>query len=118
MITLEQLRELGEGDTEIIRVDFTPKLGSDETIATIIEEPADDDQTGDLTLSAATINVAAYADETQHDTAGNDVTVAIGKAVYFSVSGQLASRGRYAITLSVTTSDGRTLARRLQFLVS
>ena len=107
--TLSQRQTISQLDEEVIHVNFTSLLDDDETIASILAEPADEDATGDLTLSAATINTATYDD--------GSGTVGIGKAIYFTVSGQLASRGYYAITFGITTSDGDDYSRRLIFLV-
>lgn len=107
--TLTQRMTIPEIDEEVIHINFTSMLDTSETIASILAQPADENTTGELTLSTATINAATYDDGTS--------TVAIGKAIYFSVSGQLASRGAYTITFGVTTSAGDEYSRRLILLV-
>lgn len=118
MKTLQQRRLISEGDDpETIRVDFTNKLDSSETLASVTS-PQDENDTGDLTLSGEAVDATGYTDMHRRNTSGDYVVVAANKAIIFSVSGQQASRGRYTISFSVTTSTGRVLARQLVILVA
>lgn len=115
-VTIAQRWLVSEGDAETFRVDFTPILASGETLASV--DSVEEEDTDDLGTITGSVNAATYEDPHRKDTNGNQVVVAVGKAAQFEVSGQLAAAGRYALTITVTTSTGRVLVRRLVFDVA
>ena len=112
---LANARVIGEGDEEKVRVDFTDWLVSGETISSV-DTPAEQD-TDDLTIANEAPNAATYVDPYRRDADGDLITVAIGKAVEFDVSGQLASEGKYHIEFTVTSSASRKKKVGLVLLV-
>lgn len=90
---LQQRPCVPEGATDTVSIDFGEWLDSGELLTgtpTVVEL-----STSDLTLTNKAVNTAALT------ILGN--TVAIGEAVQFSVSGQLASVGTYIIQITATT---------------
>lgn len=96
-VTLEQQPQISEGDVDVVSIDYTSYLDSDETLSgtpTVTEVT-----TADLTLASKAVSSAALV------ILGR--TVAIAKAVQFSVSGQ-QSGTTYRVRVSVATSASRT----------
>lgn len=112
-ISFPQRWVISEGETEHFYADFTPILASGETLASV--DSVEEEDTDDLGTITGSVNAATYADPHRKDSAGDPVTVAIGKAATFSISGQSAEVGRYTLTVTVTTSAGRVLVRRIVF---
>ena len=97
------------GETRLFSVSFDGKLDSGELLTgtpTVVEVT-----TSDLTISNKAVNVAALSI--------NHETVAIGKAVQFKVSGQLAASSPYTILITCgTDSDpAQTVKGRVVFKV-
>lgn len=90
-----QVRETTTAATRNVSVDFTGALDSSETLT---GTPALQ-SSGALTTSGAQVNTSVIVI--------NGVSVAIGKAVQFTVSA--AAKGKYLIEIVVTTSGGQTL---------
>ena len=100
-ITLTGIVEISVGDTDNGGVDFTGELDSAETIAAV--NSVTEVTSSDLTITGAAVNASAVTIKGE--------SVAIGKAVLFTVSGQLAaggedSAGTYRLRINFTTSDG------------
>ena len=103
-VKLAQIPVISEGDTEVGVVDFTDKLDSSELLTgtpTVVESG-----TSALTLGNKQVNAATVVTEW--------ATVAIGKAVLFSVSGQFPG---VIYELIVTASTDATIARTLRRIV-
>ena len=98
---LPQTRVLSEGDEDKVRVDLTGLLASGESIASVATP--EEQNTSDLTLENEAVNSATYTDPYRKDTNGDNVVVAIDKAVSFDISGQLKATGRYSIEFEITT---------------
>lgn len=94
------------GSTHVVSFDMTPRLYSGELLAGT-PSVTDEDATGDLTMSNKQVNSVAYDDDGE--------TVAVGKAVQFSLSSSATEATTYTLNLLVTT-DGtptQTLADKL-----
>ena len=94
------------GSTHVISFDMSPRLDTAELL-TGTPSVADEDATGDLTISNRQVNSVAYTEDEE--------TVAIGKAIQFSLSSSATEETTYTLTLTVTT-DGtptQTLADKL-----
>jgi hypothetical protein len=107
-ITAPQQPPVAVGDVEFGAVSFASQLDSGETLTgmpTVTEQT-----TSDLTLGSKAVNTGILTIDGR--------TVAIGNAVQFSVSGQLASHSPYTLKITVSTSAGRTKNRYVRFLVS
>ena len=103
-ITLQGLPKLSVGDTDIAAIDLTDYLDSGETFTgtpTVVEIT-----TTDLTITNKQVNTAALT--------LNGRTVAIGAAIQFKISGQLAARS-YTIQVTGSTTSGRTLTFYVKF---
>ena len=106
-LTLEQTYTISVGDTEVIDVDFTPRLRDTESLTgtpTVVEIT-----TSDLTLANKGVNTAEYENTV------NGKTVAVGAGVQFSIAGGNAANSPYTIQVTVST-DGtptRTMTRYL-----
>jgi len=101
---LPGIPEISAGETDDGAVDFTDRLDSGETLSgtpTVTEVTS-----SDLTISSVAVNTATL---TMFDT-----TIAIGAAVQFTVSGQLAST-LYTLNVTTSTSASRTFVRRVSF---
>ena len=111
MLILDQTWVIAEGDQETVYVDFSDILSDGESIASVATPEEQD--TDDLTLANERANTAAYTDPHRLDANGDNIEVAIGKAVLFEISGQLDETGRYIIKVQITTdaTAPRTLVR-------
>lgn len=104
-IELPQHHRVSEGGTEVCYVDFTSILYSSESLSTCSVTGS-----SNLTLASTDIyvNTATYTDD-------EGTTVAVGKAVCFSVTGGTAAESPY--TLVVTGNTDSTPARVLPYNV-
>jgi len=96
-IQLEHQWEASVGDVDHAAIDCTPYLDDGETVSgtpTVVEQDS-----GDLTISNIAASVAALTILGE--------TVAIGKAIQFTFSGQQI-RTTYVLRVSFATSGGRT----------
>lgn len=99
---IPEVRDISAGATEVVSVDCIDFLDSGELLTgtpTITE-----DTTTDLTLSNKVVSTTALTI--------NDRTVAIGKAVQFKVTGQVAG---VTYLVFVTCSTDATIARVAKF---
>ena len=106
-ITLDQVASLSVGDSEVAAIDYKDILDSGELLTgtpTVVEVT-----TTDLTLSNKVVNTVALTIDGR--------TCAIGKAVQFKVSGQLAAQGLYRVRVTVSTDAtvARTFVRDVIF---
>lgn len=104
-ITASQKPTFAVGDIHIGYVSYAAQLVVGETLTgtpTVTEQ-----LTSDLTISSISINIIGLTI--------NNISVAIGKAVQFILSGQLVENAPYTLEITVTTSTGRTLVRYVQF---
>ena len=85
------------GSTRHISHNCTDALASGVTIASV-SGVVDDDDTGDLTISNVAANTATYTEQASTD------TVAIGKAVQFSVTTSATAAQKYKLKMTYTTS--------------
>ena len=111
---------LSIGDTDLFSVDLTRRLDSAETLTspTVIEVDEDGDTItgGELTIADVAVSTVAYDDENNYDANGNATTVAVGKAVQFTVSTSQTLPGvKYA--LLTVNSTGGSVARTLQRMI-
>lgn len=109
LATAYQRPVLVVGETRNVAVDFQDVLDSGELLTgtpTVAEVT-----TTDLTIASKAINTAALTIDGR--------AVAIGEAVQFKVSGQLAANSPYTIkiTVSTTASPAQTLVRYVVFEV-
>jgi hypothetical protein len=102
-IKATQKHRLSVGATRIVRVNYTDDLDSAETLVSPTVTGS-----SDLTLATSdvVVNSAAYVDD-------EGTTVAIGKAVFFSVLGGSIAASPY--TLHVTASTNSTPAQVLPY---
>ena len=94
--TAPEIFEAAVGETFCPAVSFAGYLDDGETLTgtpTVAEQ-----STTHLTISGQTVNVAAKTISGQ--------SVAIGQAVLFTVSGQLAAGSPYTLKITVTTTAG------------
>jgi len=92
-VTLQQIPVVSEGGTRNAAVNFQELLDSGELLTgtpTVVEQT-----TSDLTISNVSVSTA------QLEILGD--TVAIGEAVQYTFSGQLASQGSYKVRVTATT---------------
>lgn len=97
-ITLPQRPILSVGDVDVASIDFQDYLDAGELLTgtpTVVEIT-----TTDLTLANKTVNTSALIIDGR--------SVAVGKAVQFKVSGQVAGK---TYTVQVTVSTDATIAR-------
>lgn len=101
VLYLPQRPIISVGDTEKVSINFTDHLDSGESLTgtpTVVEVG-----TTDLTLASKAVNSATYVEAHTGD------TVAIGKAVQYTVTGGTVVDSPY--TISVTVSTNATPAR-------
>lgn len=94
------------GSTHVVSFDMTPRL-ADAELLTGSPSVSDEDATGELTIGNRQVNSAAYEEDGE--------TVAVGKAVQFTLSSTATAETKYTIDLLVGT-DGtptQTLADKL-----
>jgi hypothetical protein len=106
-LALVELPTISVGDTELFAIDYTDMLDSSETLTgpTCAEVT-----TTALTIANVAVNSAAVTI--------NGVSVAIGKAVQFKVSGQVINTTyTLLVTVTTTSSPARVLARHAKFRV-
>ena len=106
-IQLPDTRAISEGATRTFGIDLTDELAAGETLSSV--DSLEEQDTSDLTIAGEAVTNATYTDPYRRDTSGDLVTVAIGKAFTFQVSGALQSTGLYTIRATVTTSTGDVL---------
>lgn len=109
-ITAAQRPVMATGDVRNCAVSFAEQLDAGETLTgtpTIAEQT-----TTDLTISSAVVSTTALTI--------NGVSVAIGEAVQFKVSGQLTTHTPYKLKITTTTTStpAQTLVRYVMFSVS
>jgi len=104
ILTCPNALELGVGETEIPAVSYEDVL---ETAETITGTPTVADEG-----SSATLSITGVAASTGELTIEN-VVVAAGRALQFTVSGQVVASSPYALLMTTVTTGGRTLKRRL-----
>lgn len=102
--TLHEIQEISAGDTEVVSIDYGNHLDSGELLTgtpTVTEVT-----TSDLTLANKAVSTAALTI--------NNQAVAVGEAVQFSVTGQVAGT-EYTIQITVSTDAtvARTFVRRI-----
>lgn len=103
-IELPQHHRASEGGTEVCYVDFTSVLYSTESLTGTPTVTGSSDLT--LASSDCIVTAATYVDD-------EGTTVAIGKAVMFSITGGTAADSPYALT--ITTATNSTPARVLVY---
>ena len=94
-----QTYTISTGSTRLVRVNYTKRLDSDVSLSgtpTIAEVT-----TTDLTLASKAVNTATYVD------ANTGKTVAVGKAVRFTIAGG-ASGHSYTVRVTVATDSTPT----------
>jgi hypothetical protein len=94
------------GSTHVVSFDMTPRLYDGELL-TGTPAVADEGSTGELTISNKQVNSVAYDDDGE--------TVAVGKAVQFTLTTSATSSTTYTLTI-LTSTDGtptQTLADKL-----
>lgn len=102
---LEQQYDISTGSTEIVSVNYTSVLDSAEVLTgtpTVAEIT-----TANLTLGNKLVNTATYTEIVTGD------TVAIGKAVQFTVSSSTAGLYQIRVTVSSDSSPTRTFVNDL-----
>ena len=104
-IEATQRNTVSVGDTEVVYINFGDVLASGETLTgtpTAVEQT-----TADLTIASVAVTTATYIEP------GSGVTVAIGEALTFAVSGGTAANSPYTIrcTATTTSTPTRTLVR-------
>lgn len=102
---LAQRPTMSVGETEIGAVNYTDHMDSDELLTgtpTVVE-----DTTTDLTLANKVVNSETYEESDTGD------TVAVSKAVTFTVSGGNVANSPYTIVVTVDTDKGRVLINEL-----
>ena len=107
VVYLPQRPIISVGDIEKVSVNFTDHLDSGESLTgtpTVVEV-----STTDLTLASKAVNSATYVEAVTGD------TVAIGKAVQFTVTGLTVANSPYTIrvTASTNATPARTFVRDL-----
>jgi len=114
--TLPQKHSFSIGDTDVVSVDFTKRLDASEVIDSAAVVGVDDDS--ELSIGSVQVNSAAYDDELQPDARGNAATVAIGKAVQFTLSSSATLETEYTIKVTATSdrSPARVLVRHLKLV--
>ena len=96
--TAPEVFEAAVGETFLASVSFAGYLDDGETLTgtpTVAEQ-----STAQLTISGQAVNTSAKTI--------NGLSVAIGQAVQFTVSGQLVAGSPYSIKITVTTTAGAT----------
>lgn len=107
VMALSEMPVISVGDTELFAIDYTDLLDDTETLT---GPTATEVSTTDLTIANVAVNVAAVTI--------NGVSVAIGKAVQFKISGQkIDTAYRVLVTVTTTSTPARTLARHAKFRV-
>lgn len=106
-ITLAQRRVASEGSTRIVRVNATRDLDDGASLTgtpTVVEVT-----TSDLTIANKQVNTATYSDSC------TNATVAIGKAVEFTIAGGTSGTTyRIRVTVSTDSTPAETLVYDLQ----
>ena len=107
VLYLPQRPIISVGDTEKVSVNFTDHLDSGESLTgtpTVVEVT-----TSNLNMASKSVNAATYIESQTGE------TVAIGKAVQFTVTGGLANNSPYTINVTVSTdaTPARTFVRRI-----
>jgi len=101
-ITLDQIHSVSAGSTRLVRVNCTRDLDSGVSLTgtpTVVEVT-----TTALTLASKAVNTATYVES------HSGSTVAIGKAVEFTVAGGVAGTTyRIRVTCGTTSSPAETL---------
>ena len=107
VLALSEMPVVSVGDTEVWAIDYTDILDSSETLT---GPTCTEVTTTALTIASVAVNNAIVVI--------NGVNVAIGKAVQFSVRGQVVNT-MYTLLVTVTTTStpARTLARHAKFRV-
>ena len=109
-ITAAQRPVLATGDVRNCAVSFADQLDTDEVLTgtPTVTEVA----TTDLTIGSKAVSTAALTI--------NGESVAVGEAVQFTVSGQVATSTPYKIKITATTDStpAQTLVRYVSFSVS
>ena len=109
-VELVDIGILSVGDVDVFAIDYTPYLDASETLASV-STPVELTST-DLTFANVAVNAAAVVIK--------GVTVAIGKAVQFKVSGQQLDSGspklyRVKVTAITNSSPARTKVVNVKF---
>jgi len=86
-------------EAETFSVNCTPRLDTGELVASVVVAEVD---TADLTISNEAVSTAALDIE---DKDGNDVEVAIGKAIQYHVTATGTAETLYKIKLTLTTDS-------------
>ena len=103
-----QVHSMSVNEVRNIAVDMQGKLDTGETLT---GTPAVTEQTTtDLTITNKAVNTAALTI--------NRTSVAIGKAIQFTVDPAAESDGRYTIYFSCSTSAGQTVDGEVVILIS
>lgn len=92
--TLDQMREISQGDVEVVSINYTDWLDAGESLTgtpTVAEQVTNHLTIGNIQVSTGTLQIMT-------------TTVAAGKALQFSISGAQAST-EYVIRVTVST-DG------------
>lgn len=109
VINLPQIPNLSEGDTEMFAVDCSDLLDGTELLTgtpTAVEQTTSDLTIGNVAVNTATLTILGRS-------------VVAGKAVQFSVSGQLQANSPYTVRVTTATdaSPARTFVRDAGFTV-
>lgn len=98
------VKRISQGDERIIRINVTPALAEGELL---VDPPVvtDINGTGDLALENEQVNSGPVTID--------NVVVDAGKAILFTVSGQLASGSPYELKVTVDSDAPETLNGRL-----
>jgi len=107
-VTASQTPACAVGDERNGAVSFAGQLDDGEVL-TGTPVVADADDTGDLTISNATVNTSEIV--------VNNRDVAVGEAVQFFVSGMTDTKYTLKITVSTDSSPAQTLVRYVTFKV-
>jgi hypothetical protein len=107
VMALSEMPVVSVGDTEVWAIDYTDILDDTETLT---GPTATEVTSTDLTIANVAVNSAAVTI--------NGVSVAIGKAVQFKISGQKVDAAyKVLVTVTTTSTPARTIARHAKFRV-
>ena len=110
--TAPELPEAVVGEAGNFAVSFAGVLDSGELIASVTDvEEQYEGTVGDLAITNKVVSTAALVI--------NDLTVAVGKAVQFSVSDQAVANAPYTLKITITTDStpAQTKIRYVRFMV-
>lgn len=103
--TLEQQYDISVGSTEIVSINYTAILDSSEVLTGV--PTVSELTTSNLSLGNKLVNTATYTEAITGD------TVAVGKAVQFTVTTSTAGSYVIRVTVSSDSTPTRTFVRDL-----